>query len=173
MVARARRRLDDARDRLLCGDIGSLPFAEGSFDLVVATGSLEYADPRRAVPELARVLRVGGTAIVSYPNPRALYGIWKSRVVYRSVSAFRTARRSSRPRPQGAGAIRPEGFAELLAVAGFEPPDISYTSYLLVPSPLDLFVPRIAEAAGRTLERAGRFAPLLATQVVYRARKIG
>ena len=32
----------------------------------------------RALTELARVLRAGGLAVVSYPNPNALYGIWKT-----------------------------------------------------------------------------------------------
>jgi arsenite methyltransferase len=43
------------------GDVESLPFAPGSFDLVVSNGALNLApDKRRAFREIARVLRPGG-----------------------------------------------------------------------------------------------------------------
>lgn len=42
-------------------DVGNLPFADGSFDLVVTfTGLHCFPDPGRAVVEVARVLRAGG-----------------------------------------------------------------------------------------------------------------
>lgn len=42
-------------------DVGALPFGAGSFDLVVSfTGLHCFPDPRRAVDEMARVLRPGG-----------------------------------------------------------------------------------------------------------------
>lgn len=42
-------------------DVGDLPFADGSFDLVVTfTGLHCFPDPARAVIEMARVLRPGG-----------------------------------------------------------------------------------------------------------------
>ena len=42
-------------------DVGDLPFADGSFDLVVSfTGLHCFPDPARAVVELCRVLRPGG-----------------------------------------------------------------------------------------------------------------
>ena len=34
----------------------SLPFRDGAFDLITAAGSLNYADPAAAFPELRRVL---------------------------------------------------------------------------------------------------------------------
>ncbi|HWJ81880.1 MAG TPA: class I SAM-dependent methyltransferase [Nocardioides sp.] len=42
-------------------DVGALPFADGSFDLIVSfTGLHCFPDPERAVGELSRVLRPGG-----------------------------------------------------------------------------------------------------------------
>ena len=42
----------------------SLPFRDGSFDLITAAGSLNYADPAAAFPELRRVLTASGSLVV-------------------------------------------------------------------------------------------------------------
>jgi ubiquinone/menaquinone biosynthesis C-methylase UbiE len=42
-----------------------LPFAAGTFELITAAGALNYADPARALPEIARVLA-----------PRGLFAIY-------------------------------------------------------------------------------------------------
>jgi len=51
---------------IIDGDIESMPFADASFDLAIAIEVVRYLeDPARAFGELARVLRPGGTAIVT------------------------------------------------------------------------------------------------------------
>lgn len=84
MVDGARARLPHLRDRLVQGSVHALPFDDESFNAVVATGVIEYAvdDLDGAVRELARVLRPGGVAVVSYPNHRAPVTLWRGRVVY-------------------------------------------------------------------------------------------
>jgi len=58
-VARERGVADQVVPRL--ADVGALPLADGSVDLVVTfTGLHCFPDPRRAVAEMARVLRLGG-----------------------------------------------------------------------------------------------------------------
>ena len=48
-----------------------LPFAEGSFDLVICSSVLEYVDaPARQIAEFARVLRPGGWCCVTVPDMR-------------------------------------------------------------------------------------------------------
>lgn len=42
----------------------SLPFRDGTFDLIAAAGSLNYTDPARSFPELRRVLKPQGTLAV-------------------------------------------------------------------------------------------------------------
>jgi ubiquinone/menaquinone biosynthesis C-methylase UbiE len=173
MVEIARRRLPEAAARLLHAQIEELPFPSESFDAVVATGALEYSDFPRALGELVRVLRPGGYAAVSYPNPEAFYAYWKVGVYYPAVSALkRLLRRPRRELPQGATIVPPPQFRSVLASFGLEPLETCYTSYLVIPSPLEDLVPGLVVRLGRRLEGSGsRAGRRLATQVVYLARK--
>lgn len=65
MLKVARDRLGEAAD-LERGDAGDLPFPDGRFDVVVSTNSFHYfRDPRRALGEIARVLRPGGRLVLT------------------------------------------------------------------------------------------------------------
>jgi SAM-dependent methyltransferase len=71
MVERARATVDRLGDRdehrpsFLVGDVASLAFPDGSFDLVVSTLSMHHwADPAAGLAEIGRVLRPGGRALV-------------------------------------------------------------------------------------------------------------
>ena len=71
----ARRRLDDRglSVPLIAASADRLPYADASFDAVVADSVLEHLDdPAEAVREWARVLRPGGTLLVWSPNRYAL-----------------------------------------------------------------------------------------------------
>src|SRR6267143_3796290 len=47
------------------GDVASMPFADGSFDLVVCQAAFKnFTLPRTALAEMHRVLRAGGTAVI-------------------------------------------------------------------------------------------------------------
>ncbi|MGQ0803435.1 MAG: class I SAM-dependent methyltransferase [Actinomycetota bacterium] len=74
MLAEARRREGGAR--WAAGDVGALPVADGAVDVVLAMHMLYHArDPAAAVAELRRVLRPGGTAVVSTLGPTHLDGL--------------------------------------------------------------------------------------------------
>jgi ubiquinone/menaquinone biosynthesis C-methylase UbiE len=168
MVEFARRRLPAARERLRRGEVESLPYPDKSFDAVAATGVLEYAEVGPALHEIARVLRLGGRAVISYPNPEALYGIWKTRAFYPAVRVVKRLLRRREMLPRGAGPIPPDRFEELLSSAGLEPITRVFTSFLPIPAPLDAFLPRIAAAAGERFEQRNAHAgKLLATQIVF------
>jgi ubiquinone/menaquinone biosynthesis C-methylase UbiE len=69
MVELARARVPSRAPALTQAPVESLPFADESFDAVIALGVLEYsADVGDALRALARVSRPGGTVVVSYPN---------------------------------------------------------------------------------------------------------
>ena len=170
MVDAARRRLPEAAERLAVARIESVPFPDGCFDLVTASGVLEYADAGRALAEIARVLRPGGRAIVTYPNPRALYGIWKTRVFYSTLrAAKRLAGAPQSAMPRGGPPIAPDEFERLAEEAGLHVDQVRCVSYLLLPSPLDLVFPNTAAALGECLERRRLRPRALATQFVFAA----
>jgi SAM-dependent methyltransferase len=70
MIGRARRNAnradgDEPRPAFVVGDVASLPFPDGSFDLVVSTLSMHHwADPAAGLAEIGRVTRPGGRAFV-------------------------------------------------------------------------------------------------------------
>ena len=55
--------------RAAVADVRDLPFRSGSFDAIYSMGTIEHFDEtEHAVADIARVLKVGGTAIVGVPN---------------------------------------------------------------------------------------------------------
>ena len=71
MIERATSNADRAtagggfRPDFVVGDVAALPFAAGSFDLVVSTFSMHHwADRVTGLAEIARVLRPGGRALI-------------------------------------------------------------------------------------------------------------
>jgi ubiquinone/menaquinone biosynthesis C-methylase UbiE len=172
MVDLARARLPQHTHRMLVGRIEELPFADAEFDAVVATGSLEYGSVPCALAELARVLRPGGRAVLTYPNPYAFYALWKTRLYYPLVRVLkRMARRPHPGLPRGFGVIPPRRFAQLLRDSDFEVERISYTSYAPFLTPFDTLFPAAAATLARRLDRHAVTPALLSTQVVYTAHR--
>ena len=62
------------------GDVCNLPFADGAFQLVLATDIIEHVDDDlRAVNEIRRVLAPGGVAILTVPAFKSLWGLQDER----------------------------------------------------------------------------------------------
>jgi ubiquinone/menaquinone biosynthesis C-methylase UbiE len=69
MVRRARQKARSSGLRIISGDILHLPFPENSFDKTVSITALEFIpDGQRAIKELFRVTRKGGTVVVATLN---------------------------------------------------------------------------------------------------------
>jgi len=67
-----------------------LPFADGTFDLILSHEVLEHvADDRKAVAEVTRILRPGGRAVLFVPNrgyPFETHGIyWRGRYRFGNI----------------------------------------------------------------------------------------
>lgn len=75
IVDRARKqakRYGLKENQFICGDVRQLPFPDNSFDLIISDSTLDHfpseTDIITALKELGRVLRVGGTLILSIDN---------------------------------------------------------------------------------------------------------
>ncbi len=68
--------------RLAVADVEALACRDAAFDVVISCETVEHvADPRGAVRELARVLRPGGTLLLTAPNylgPMGLHRAWRA-----------------------------------------------------------------------------------------------
>lgn len=142
-------------------DAEDLPFAAGAFDAVVAIGLLEYLPaPGRFLGEARRVLRPGGSLLLSVPaagSPNAL-----------AVGAFRTLPAGIRARILGrraeelpAASARPIGAGRLsraLIEAGLRPGARRFSRFVCFP--WNRLAPRWSDRAAGWLEPLGR-APVL------------
>jgi SAM-dependent methyltransferase len=116
MVDLARRRVPGLGQSLLVAPVERLPFPDGEFDAVTALGVLEFTeDVSLALGELVRVIRPGGTAVVSWPSFGGLYAAWRRAIV---TPLARAAGRPSPPAPS----IRldRDAFAALLDTSGLQ-----------------------------------------------------
>ena len=90
----------DAAARLAIGDVQHVPYADASFDTVLCIGVIDRTPDDQAVfRELLRVLKPGGTLLVSYPNLLSPYGFWKNFVFYPVVALLRPIVYRLRGRP--------------------------------------------------------------------------
>ncbi len=70
---------------LVAADACALSFPDNVFDIVVASESIEHTlDPKQALAELHRVLRPGGTLIVTIPNQ-----IWHFSATFAAIFKLR------------------------------------------------------------------------------------
>ncbi|MEO5720099.1 MAG: class I SAM-dependent methyltransferase [Chthoniobacterales bacterium] len=106
----------DLRAELVHGSADALPFAENAFDVVLSLDVIVLAgiDDQKAVQEMHRVLRPGGTLLINVAAFNFLRGSHDA--------ATSMARRYTRPR-----------LAKLLRTAGFSRPRLSYWNMLLLP----------------------------------------
>jgi ubiquinone/menaquinone biosynthesis C-methylase UbiE len=163
MVEGAVARLPHVRDRLRRGSIIDLPYADASFDAVVATGVLEFVPEEldRAVSEVSRVLRPGCAAVVSFPNYRAPVTAWRGRVLYPVVRLAKSVVPGGLPAPPRVPQGRFGQLTECLERAGLIVEVVRPVGSRPLP----------ARTADR-LDRSGSWlAKALAVQYVVRARK--
>ncbi len=189
MARQAERRFIEAtggRPRLAVADLERLCFRDASFDLVVLAGVIEYqADPEPALAEIARVLRPGGTAILSVRN---LVCLGRPLVAARDLAAASAlagpavaalmrawralVRRRAAEDPVAARREVPWRFRRRLRAHGLQPVLQAFYHFAVLPEPLQRRAPRLAVSLGLRLESLSR-TPLgyLGRGCIFVARK--
>jgi ubiquinone/menaquinone biosynthesis C-methylase UbiE len=121
-------------DRLLVGarlsfqhieDVNHLPFAASSFAGALCISVLEYLDdPLGCLREFARVVRSGGTLVVSVPNSRSILRRAQS-IEFRLTRLLGRAGSPAYMR-YSKNAFAPSDFARILVQSGFTPTRCEY-----------------------------------------------
>lgn len=87
------------------GELETLPFADGTFDVTLTTGALEYSVAQAAIGQLSRVTRPGGVVLVSMLNPANPYRLTEWFLYWPALRVFSALQRALHirtKRPHGA-----------------------------------------------------------------------
>ncbi len=150
------------------GDAYGLRFADNAFDIETAMGLIEYLDDEhKYLNEVKRIVKPGGTAIITFPN------IWSPWRAWNRV--LRAVRNSVKPH-KATGLLHREYTAKrvraLMDEHGFDTVDVLYYNLKLVPYPLDRLFPRFTVWFSHVCEKLDR-TPLrwFGTAFIVEARK--
>lgn len=162
---------------LSVGSAERLAFSDEQFDAVICMGVIErISDDAAALREMVRVLKPGGSLIVTAPHRFSPSLVWRDLVVYPIVAVLRPlyfrlvgARRDAVIRGHRSYSKRSMGL--LLESAGAVVSDADYC-VLTLPAPLPALLPRRTMAVMRLADTASN--PVirgLGTAMVVKARK--
>jgi ubiquinone/menaquinone biosynthesis C-methylase UbiE len=168
--------------RGLVGRVESLPFADASFDAVLALGLLEYTRVSAALAEIARVVRPGGLVVTSMLNPASPYRFVQFHVYWPLLRALRATeavlgvpadRRHGRVET-GIRAYSEHVFRDLLAEAGLRAMDTAHFDATVLVPPIDRIVRRLASGQQERPEKpvSGRWRARLATAYLVTAARL-
>ncbi len=139
-------------------DVHALTYKDNTFDALTAMGLVEYLeDQATAMREMARVLKPGGVALITFPNRYSLWRFWATtlrtvfyplRMLYKKI-----ARKPLYP-------IRHREYTPKQARAymlsyGLIPARTVYYNYKIIPFPFDKIFPNMTVAQSRLLEGKG------------------
>jgi len=102
----------------------TMPFPSGIFDVVCFRGSLHHmANERAALEEANRVLKTGGTLLLSEPNDDSILLRLPRSIVNRRMARFGNDHKAFRSKP----------WLKIIEAAGFQINDTKYFSFLSQP----------------------------------------
>lgn len=146
MIDAVGRQTGQRRDlRLSVARIEDLPFPDASFDVVLATGVLEYVDVRRALDEIARVTRPGGLVVVTMLNPLSPYRAFEWFFYWPALRLLGRVERLLGVRPERRHGVRRSGIRALtsrrlskaLRTARLRPEDVVFYDLTALVPPFD------------------------------------
>lgn len=157
------------------GDVYAINAPAGTYDVVTAMGLVEYLDDQdKAMAEMARVTKKGGTVIVTFPNHPSFWRAWARtlravtdfpRAVYRKLTG-----KKKYP-------ITHREYTEKEARAymhkhGLHPESVVYYNFKVTPFPFDKWFPRFTVwQSGRFENSASSARKFLATAFILEATK--
>jgi len=150
--------------RFSVGDIEDLDFKDGFFDLVVASGVMEYQkDDDRALSEMNRVLRVSGYLILNVTNRYSYTQCLSAPYAWlKRHSASRRALSFLKNNVLQRGILHdlpdhrthsPFRFDKKLSDFGFRKIRHNYFHFSPLPAPLDSLLPSLCGPVGKCMER--------------------
>jgi ubiquinone/menaquinone biosynthesis C-methylase UbiE len=175
MVRRARQRMAghplERRCHFAPGDFERLQHPDAFFDAVLAMGVLEYLPAYgAALRGAARVLKPGGTAVLTVPNRVSAYHV--ARAAW-DMARGAARRLRQRPAPGGSAPNRcvPWALDRELARAGLQPVERAACNFIFFP--LHELRPGLSDALNRALHPLARrpLARVLGAQYVVKARR--
>ncbi len=153
------------------GRIERIEFPDGFFDAVVCMGVVEYLDDDLpAVREMARVLKLGGTLIVTLPNRTSPFRMWRRWGFHPAIRVLRALFGQGHRTRVAHREYASAGYSRLLRDHGLAPVEIVYYNFKLIPSPFDEWFPTLTVRTCEWFERLAR-GPLrwLATGFIVKA----
>jgi ubiquinone/menaquinone biosynthesis C-methylase UbiE len=183
MIAICRERFEENEDvHFVEGGATSIPLSSAFFDAVLCMGVIDSVrDGRAGIAEMMRVLKPGGTLIVTFTNIWNPYAWWKNYLFYPLVSRWH-AWRLDRGADLNPGRIRSgcrrslyskRKAIEILRSSGAEIERIQGYYYNLAIAPLDEIFSSAALTLTRNLEEGSLPKPdWLAAGLIVKARKI-
>jgi ubiquinone/menaquinone biosynthesis C-methylase UbiE len=179
MIEICRTRFGELKNaHFVAGEAGQISFPDAFFDAVLCMGVIDgLRNFGEVIQEMMRVLKPGGTIIITFANRRSPYAQWKKYVFY---PALTLKRRIMEPRANNdpiliqRRLVTPKEARELLAAAGAEAQRVVGYFYNILLSPLDEIWPAGALWVNKKLEKARDGEPdWLAAGFILKARKQG
>lgn len=154
-------------DQITTGDIEDLKFGDGYFDVVVASGVLEYQrEDEKSLSEMHRVLKDGGYLILNVTNkfcPNRILGmpyLWSkkwglTRAILDFMKSQVLRKGPTNPLPFFR-AHSPKAFDRTLAAAGFKKIGHNYFHFSPVPPPFSALFGVIVSPISNLMEKLSR-----------------
>jgi len=141
----------------LVADIENLPFAKGSFDLIICAGVVEYLTrDDRALSEISRVLRSDGTAFITVTNALTPYFFLETVAKISSIwPKMISLANGGVPFPR-ARVHAPFSLVNMAAKTGLEEVDRAYFDFTPFPFPLGVNFPNLRKSLGLKMEKLSK-----------------